>query len=248
MQLRVLIVDDEELARKRLRRLLKKFEPEMEIVGEAGNGEEAVERIDALRPDLIFLDVQMPGCDGFEVVRRLKWKPHIVFATAFDEFALKAFEENTVDYLLKPIEQRRLDRTVEKLRGLFERHGLQRDDSVERLLSRLAAAPLKRLQVRLGDRILLVNANDVMYFEAKDKYTILHTPEQKYVVDLTLAQLESRLDAEEFIRIHRSTIVNLRYMLELVKWFGGKYKMKLKDKERTELIVSRGYVDRIHRL
>ncbi len=246
MQLRVLIVDDEELARKRLRRLLKKFEPELAIVGEAGNGDEAVERIDALRPDLIFLDVQMPGCDGFEVVRRLKSKPYIVFATAFDEFALKAFEENTVDYLLKPIEQKRLDRTVEKLRGMFERHGLQRDDSVERLLSRLAAAPLKRLQVRQGDKILLVNANDVMYFEAKDKYTILHTPEQKYVVDLTLAQLESRLDAEEFIRIHRSTIVNLRYMLELVKWFGGKYKMRLKD--RSELIVSRGYVDRIHRL
>jgi two-component system, LytTR family, response regulator len=248
MRLRVVIVDDEELARKRLRKMLKKYEAEVEVVDEARNGEEAVDRIDAVRPDAIFLDVQMPGFDGFEVVRRLKAKPYIVFATAYDEFALKAFEENTVDYLLKPIEQRRLDKAVDKLRRLFDRQALRLDENVERLLSRLAAAPLKRLQVRVGDKIVLLDTADVAYFEAKDKYTFLHTTDQKYIVDLTLAELESKLDTTEFVRIHRSTIVNLKHMLELVKWFGGKYKMRLKDKGKTELVVSRGYVDRIHRL
>ncbi len=248
MHLRVIIVDDEELARKRLRRMLKKYEPELEIVGEAENGGEAVERIDAANPDVIFLDVQMPGFDGFEVVRRLKSKPHIVFATAYDEYALKAFEENTVDYLLKPIEQRRLDKAVDKLRQLFEHQALRFDENVERLLSRLATAPLKRLQVKVGDRIVLVDCADIVYFDSEDKYTYLHTADQKYIVDLTLTELESKLDSTDFVRIHRSAIVNMRHMLELVKWFGGKYKVKLRDKDRTELVVSRSYVDRIHRL
>ncbi len=248
MHVRAMIVDDEELARKRLRKMLKKYETELEIVNEASNGKEAVERIDAVRPDVIFLDVQMPGFDGFEVVRRLKTKPHIVFATAFDEFALKAFEENTVDYLLKPIEQRRLEKAIDKLRQLYDRQALHLDENVERLLARLVAAPVKRLQVRLGDRIVLVDIDDIVYFEAKDKYTYLHTTDQKYIIDLTLADLETKLDVTEFVRIHRSTIINLRHMLELVRWFGGKYKVRLKDKDRTELVVSRGYVDRIHRL
>jgi two-component system LytT family response regulator len=248
MHLRVIVIDDEELARKRLRKMLKKYEAELEVVDEARNGEEAVERIDAARPDAIFLDVQMPGFDGFEVVRRLKSKPYIIFATAYDEYAMKAFEENTVDYLLKPIDEKRLDKAVDKLRQLFDRQALRFDENVERLLSRLAASPMKRLQVRIGDRIVFIEIDEVVYFEAKDKYTYLHTADQEYIVDLTLAELESKLDATEFVRIHRSTIVNLKHMVELVKWFGGKYKVKLKDKDRTELVVSRGYVDRIHGL
>lgn len=137
---------------------------------------------------------------------------------------------------------------VDKLCRLFDRQALRLDENVERLLSRLAAVPLKRLQVKVGDKMVLVDTADVAWFEAKDKYTFLHTTDQKYIVDLTLAELESKLDTTEFVRIHRSTIVNLKHMLELVKWFGGKYKMRLKDKGKTELVVSRGYVDRIHRL
>ncbi len=248
MNLRAMIIDDEELARKRLRKMLKKYEEEVEIIGEARNGEEAVERINSARPDVIFLDVQMPGFDGFEVVRRLKSKPHIVFATAYDEFALKAFEENTVDYLLKPIEERRLDKAIDKLRQLFDAHQLHLDRNVERLLARLASAPLKRLQVKVGDRIVLVECADIVYFEARDKYTYVHTADQEYILDLTLAEVESKLEAADFVRIHRSAIINVKHILELVKWFGGKYKVKLKDGSKTELIVSRGYVDRIHRL
>jgi two-component system, LytTR family, response regulator len=248
MHLRALIIDDEELALKRLRKMLQDFKNELEVIGEAVNGKEAIEKIEALHPDIIFLDIQMPGYDGFEVVRRLHVKPFIVFVTAYDEYALKAFEENTVDYLLKPIEQRRLDKTVEKIRQLFNHQTLKLDENIERLLSRLEAAPLKRFQVRVGDRIILVEAADVVFFEAEDKYTFLHTADQKYIIDLTLSELESRLDATEFVRIHRSTIIHLKFILELVKWFGGKYKVRLKDKNKSELIVSRGYVDRIHRL
>lgn len=248
MHLRAIVVDDEELARKRLRKMLKKYEADIEIVDEARNGEEAVVRIDSARPDVIFLDVQMPVFDGFEVVRRMKTKPYIIFATAYDEFAVKAFEENAVDYLLKPIEQRRLDKAIDKLHQLFDHKALRLDENVKRLLARLAAVSLKRVQVRVGDKIILVECVDVFYFEAEDKCTYLHTADQKYIVDLTLAELETKLDSTEFVRIHRSTIINLKYMMELVKWFGGKYKVRLKDKGKTELVVSRGYVDRIHQL
>jgi two-component system, LytTR family, response regulator len=248
MHLRAMIIDDEELARKRLQKMLRVYEKDLEVVGEAVNGQDAVEKIESLLPDLIFLDVQMPGFDGFEVVRRLRHKPLIFFTTAYDEYALKAFEENSVDYLLKPVEQERLDKAIEKLRRL--RHSSQplAIDHLERLLSRLASPPLQRLQVKMGDRIVLIDVGDVFYFEAKDKYTFLHTSDQEHLIETTLTELEEKLDKSHFVRIHRSTIVNLKHVREMVKWFGGKYKVRMKDKAQTELVVSRGYADRIQKL
>ncbi len=248
MHLRALIIDDEELARKRLHKMLQDFKSELEVVDEAGNGEEAVKKIEEIRPDVIFLDIQMPGCDGFEVARRLYIKPFIVFVTAYDEYALKAFEENSVDYLLKPIDRKRLEKAVEKLRRLFNVSKPQLNENVERLLSQLASAPVKRMQVKSGDKILLINVDDIVYFEAKDKYTFLHTFDQKHIIDFTLADLEGKLDKANFIRIHRSNIINLKYIRELVKWFGGKYKVRLTDKNRTELVVSRGYIDQVQKM
>lgn len=247
MQIRTILIDDEELACKRLRKLLGKYD-DVKIIDEARNGNEAIEKIETLRPDVIFLDIQMPGLDGFDVVRRLTVKPFIVFATAYDEYALKAFEENSVDYLLKPIEQKRLDAAMEKLRRLFDASKLKLSENVERLLSQIASHPLKRLQVKTGDKILLFNVNDVVYFEAKNKYTFLHTMDHEHIIDFTLAELEAKLDRASFIRIHRSIIINVNYIRELVKWFGGKYKIRLKDKNGTELVVSRGYVDQIRSL
>ena len=248
MNLRALVIDDEELARRRLRKMLLKYEGELQVVGEARNGEEAVEKIEFHHPDVIFLDVQMPSFDGFEVVRRLRQKPFIVFTTAYDEYALKAFEENSVDYLLKPIEEARLDKAVEKLRRFFSAPDVHLDANLGQLLARMTSPPMRRLQVKTGDKILLVATEDIVFFEAKDKYTFLHTLNQEYIVDLTLADLEKKLDKENFIRIHRSSIVNVKFIQELVKWFGGKYKVRLKDKTQTELVVSRGYVDRIERI
>jgi len=245
MRVRTMIIDDEELARIRLRKLLQTYEPEIEIVGEAANGNEAVRNIIAAEPDLIFLDVQMPGCDGFEVVRRLTTKPFIVFATAFDAYALKAFEENSVDYLLKPIDRKRLGKTVEKLRLLFDTPAVHSKANIERMLSRLLAPSLQRLQVKTGEKILLIDLCEVVYFEARDKYTFLHTAEKEYLIDDTLAELELKLDAAAFIRIHRSVIVNVRFIRELVKWFAGRYKMRMKDVKGTELVVSRGYAEKV---
>jgi two-component system LytT family response regulator len=248
MQIRAIIVDDEELARKRLRRLLQKYRDTLVVVGEAAGGEEAVERIGVLRPDVVFLDVQMPGLSGFDVVRRLEVKPFIVFATAYDEYALKAFEENSVDYLLKPIEQPRLDKTVGKLTGILEASGVRLDDRIERVLAQLASPPLQRIKVSVGDRILLIDTRDIVYFEAREKDTFLHTAEKEYVISETLTALEGRLEKDHFVRIHRSYIVNIGFVREFVRWFAGRYKARLKDGKQTELTVSRGYADRIHGL
>ena len=248
MHLRAVVVDDEELARRRLRKMLESYQKDLEIVGEAQNGGEAVEKIEELHPDLIFLDVQMPGCDGFEVVRRLRFKPFIVFTTAYDEYALKAFEENSVDYLLKPIEQKRLDKTIEKLQRITSSSEPRFNENVERLLSHLASPSLKRLKVSSGDRIFLVDIATIAYFEAKDKYTFLHTAEHEHIVEMTLAELEEKLDPHAFVRIHRSAIVNVSFICEMTKWFGGKLKVHLKDKAGTELVASRGYADRLRNL
>jgi two-component system LytT family response regulator len=248
MHLRAIVIDDEELARKRLQKMLRSYGKDLEVVGEAINGQDAVEKIESLLPDLIFLDVQMPGFDGFEVVRRLRHKPLIIFTTAYDEYALKAFEENSVDYLLKPIEQKRLDKAIDKLRRLRPSTQPSAYDHIEHLLSRLASPSLQRLQVKTGDKIILIDVGDIFYFEAKDKYTFMHTIDQEHLIEMTLAELEEKLDTINFVRIHRSTIVNLKHVREMVKWFGGKYKVRMKDKAQTELVVSRGYVDRVQKL
>jgi two-component system LytT family response regulator len=248
MRIRAIVVDDEDLARRRLLKLLLKYGEEVEIVGEAANGEEAVALISSLRPDLVFLDVQMPGCDGFEVVRRLKEKPFIVFATAYSEYALKAFEENSVDYLLKPVEQKRLDRTIGKLSTFIPASLPGMNDNIEKMLSRLASPPLQRLKVSLGDKIYLIDLQDIVYFESREKYTYLHTADREYMVDETLADLGGKLDGSRFVRIHRSYIVNVNFIREIVRWFAGRYKVRLKDRKETELIATRSYAGNIRRL
>jgi two-component system LytT family response regulator len=248
MRIRAVVVDDEDLARRRLLKLLLKYGEEVEVVGEAANGEEAVALISSLRPDVVFLDVQMPGCDGFEVVRRLQEKPFIVFATAYNEYALKAFEENSVDYLLKPVEQKRLDRTLDKLRRFVGTSSLSVNENIERMLSRLASPMLQRLKVSVGDKIYLIDLPDIVYFESRDKYTYLHTTDREYMIDETLADLEVKLNGSTFVRIHRSYIVNVNFIRELVRWFAGRYKVRLKDKSETELIATRSYADQIRRL
>jgi two-component system, LytTR family, response regulator len=248
MRIRAVVVDDEDLARRRLLKLLLKYGEELEVVGEAANGEEAVAVISSLRPDVVFLDVQMPGCDGFEVVRRLKEKPFIVFATAYNEYALKAFEENSVDYLLKPVEQKRLDRTLDKLRRFAGSSSPGMEENIARMLSRLASPPLQRLKVSAGDKIYLIDLSEIVYFESKDKSTYLHTTDREFVMGETLAELEGKLDGSTFVRIHRAYIVNVKFIRELVRWFAGRYKVRLKDKNDTELIATRSYADRIRRL
>jgi DNA-binding LytR/AlgR family response regulator len=237
---RVLVVDDEELARTRIANLLKDM-PDVEVVGEAENGIEAVEKVRALEPDVVILDIQMPGMDGFEVVESLEDAPLVIFATAFDEYAIKAFEVNSVDYLLKPISKERLSEAMERARSLVSEPPA-RDDQMARLAELVRARAIRRLPVLKGKRIVLVDLDDITWIGAEDELVFAHTSSDKYMVNSTMAELEERLDPRVFFRTHRSSIVNLNHVKEIVPWFSGKYKVVVDDDAGSELVLSRGRV------
>lgn len=236
---RAMIIDDEELARKRLCRLLKPYEDLVEIVGEASNGAEGLERIAKLKPDIIFLDIEMPVYNGFEMLSRLSVPPKVVFTTAYDQYAIKAFEEESVDYLLKPVEAERLEKTIKRL-------SQTKDQSVtlplEILMKQLLAKKeLKTLTVRIGDRILLVKLEDIAFIEAEDKYVFLHLRNgNKHLTDFTLISLEKRLTGN-FIRIHRGAIINADHIREIRKGFNGNFIFIMNTPEANRITSSRSY-------
>lgn len=238
--MRVLIVDDEELARLRLRTLLGEQDG-VECVGEARNGIEAVEMIRELAPDLVMLDIQMPGMTGFDVLEALDEPPLVVFATAYDEYAIKAFEVNSVDYLLKPIVEERFAEAIKRARAtLSDETGLK--DRIERLAAVIRGRGLARLPVLRGKKIVVLNTSDVVWAGAENELVFVHTKSEKFRVNMTMSELEKRLDASRFFRTHRSSIVNLDHVLEIVPWFGGKYQVIVDDDDRSELVLSRGRV------
>lgn len=206
--MRALLIDDERRARERLRHLLATGHPGIEIVGEAENGVTGLDRIAELTPDVVFLDVQMPGMDGFEMLENLPeaGRPAIVFATAFDQYALKAFEANAVDYLLKPIEQ---DRLAKALAKVLER----RPDGVGKLLA--SRPPLKRIAGKRLQRIHVLGVDAIEAFICEDELVFAMNREGRFLVNLTLRELEAKLDPEQFARIHKSTIVNLSAVSEI---------------------------------
>jgi DNA-binding LytR/AlgR family response regulator len=241
MSVKTLLVDDETAARSRLRKLLASF-PEVSIVGEARDGIEALAAISEERPDLVFLDVQMPGLDGFEVLRSLPaetpW-PLVVFATAFDQYALAAFEANAAGYLLKPVNAEKLRKTVERvcrLLGSPEQVSGERD----RLRKLAGAAPgeLRQVVARMRDRFLLIPLEDVCFFSVADGLTRVKTEAGLYRTDYTVQDLEARLPDPPFFRAHRSVIVNLRKVKEIRPMFKGSYSLVMKDREATEVQVS----------
>ncbi|HEX2079342.1 MAG TPA: LytTR family DNA-binding domain-containing protein [Longimicrobium sp.] len=251
---RVLIADDEPPARARLRRLLA-ADPRVELAGEAASGTEAVELIERLRPELVFLDIQMPGADGFGVLQAVDPAvlPHVVFVTAYDEYALRAFEVHAVDYLLKPFDADRfrtaLARAMERVRartpagadaGLEER--------IRRVLAEARPAPayLERVLVRAGTRAVFLRVDEVDWLQAEENYVRLHAGRESYLVRGTLAGLEERLDPARFIRVHRSHIVNVASIRELHPWSHGDWMIVLRD--GRELMLSRRYRDRLPEL
>jgi two-component system LytT family response regulator len=238
---RAVIVDDEPLARKRLRTLLSPHAAAVTIAGEASNGEEACAVIEALRPDLVFLDIQMPGLSGFEVLAQLRVqpRPRIIFVTAHDEFAVKAFEEQALDYLLKPVEADRLARALQRLSGAPQVDA--RDAQIDRLLASMAPTKpvLRRIPVKRGARIALVDVLTAVFFRAEDKYTVLYTSDAEHVIDRTIDELEQALDPELFLRIHRSAIVNVNFVRELMTVEGGRFLVELTDTRGSRLIASR---------
>lgn len=238
MTTRAILVDDEPLARRRLRRLLDEHGG-VTIVGEAPDGAAALALIEQTSPDVVFLDVQMPGLTGFDVLARLRSRPRIIFVTAHDEFAVRAFEEQALDYLLKPVEPQRLARALARL-GTTS--GPTADDPrLDRLLEVLQrqAPTFRRIPVRTGARVSLVEPESIVFCRAEDKYVVLYTAEGEHIVDRTIDDLERSLDPERFLRVHRSTIVNLAFVRELTTLEGGRFVIALKEPPGAQVYASR---------
>ena len=265
MAIRALIVDDEPLARERIRTLLRD-EPDIEIVGECSDGRKAVAAIRKQPLDLLFLDVQMPEMDGFEVLQAVgpDAVPAIIFVTAYDEYALRAFEERALDYLLKPFDRERFRRALERVRiHLQGRQAGEVNQQLRQLIETIrrspeAAAvphnggsdrlmtPADRLVVKSGGRVYFLKIEEIDWIEAAGNYVRLHTSRDSHLVRDTMNNVESRLDTSRFLRIHRSTIVNLERIKELQPWFHGDYVVLLRD--GTRLTLSRSYRDRLHEI
>lgn len=256
MKARTLIVDDEPLARMRMRSLLEKYSGDLEIIDEAGSGAQAISKINELTPDVVFLDIQMPDMDAFEVLKNVDEDvmPLIVFTTAYENFALRAYEENTVDYLLKPVDPERLEATMEKLRKRFPdvEANLQMpaDFSWEKFRSLMAMGDqyLQRIQVKIGDRILLVNVDEIIRFHSEEKYTTVYTPTNQYIIDTPLVDLEKKLDPRQFVRVHRAHLVAIDYIAEIRKSDMSRLNVVLRDKDRTRILVSRNFVKSVRNL
>jgi two-component system LytT family response regulator len=245
MKYRTVLVDDEPLALERLQRLLEAHDDLIEVAGTAEGGAEAVTIINRLRPDLVFLDVQMPELNGFDVLERLEFTPLIIFSTAYDQYALKAFEAHSVDYLLKPVDPRRLKAALEKLVRLSGTGIGDLRQRIEKTLETLERHSTHRIQVRSGDRIRLVPISGVLFFRASDKYVEVHSNSGMHLIAKSLSQLESELPENDFIRIHRSVIVNLNFIDEIVREAPDTYYVRMLDTKKTELPVSRRFRSRL---
>jgi DNA-binding LytR/AlgR family response regulator len=237
--IRTLIVDDEKLARDRLAGFLRKFD-DIDVVGQAGDGIEAVRRIEEERPDLVFLDVQMPGLDGFGVLKALKKAPQVVFATAFDEYAIQAFEVHAADYLLKPISRSRLEQALRRVRERLTGHGpALRVEELMRALEARERRHLSQMPVHRGRQILVLPVEQILWFEVEYRLVYAHVDGARYMTNFTLKELEERLDPEVFFRAHKSRLVNLKHVRAIVPWFGGRYKLVMRDESGSEVELSR---------
>ena len=226
MKVRTLIVDDEPVARAGLRAMLGAFDW-VEVVGEAADGEAAVEAIDRLRPELVFLDVQLPGLLGTDVLRRIERQPFVIFTTAFSEHAVSAFELGAVDYLLKPFGPARLSAALERIRAAIgEPAGV---GAVERLTGALTGGPISRLFVRAGGNLIPLPIAEVWWFEADGDYVIAHTERARHALHLSLTRLEERLDRGHFVRVHRAHIVNLDHVRAFKRDRRGNLEAELAD-------------------
>jgi len=255
--MKVLVVDDEPLARIRMRKLLLESGKELEI-DEADGADKALEKITESKPFAVFLDIQMPGKGGFELIEDLEKIPkedipYIIFVTAFDKYAIEAFKKNAIDYLLKPVEQDRLVQTLEKLEA-FEhsnKHESGLDDLYKKLrdlIGNKSDKYLQRLQVRVGDRTLLINTADIVRFESDEKYTAVYTNDNRYIIDTPIVDLESKLDPEAFIRVHRANLLAVNRIAEIRRQFPGKLSVVLNDSAKTVVPVGRNYADKVRDL
>jgi two-component system LytT family response regulator len=241
--IRTLLVDDEELARSTLKRALVAA-PEFdgfEIVGEAANGVEALEAVEEYRPDLIFLDIEMPGFGGFEVIQQLSNVPAIVFVTAYDEYAVRAFEANALDYLLKPVQPERLRRALGRILQRFTTTAAERSREQDARMAEVIAVaanrsgPLKRLAARRGKRIAIVPLREIIRIEIEDKLVFAQTAKERLLIEKSIGELEEMLQPSGFLRISRGELVNLEMVRELAPYFSGTWRLKLANGEERDV-------------
>ena len=237
------VIDDEKLALEELTYLLKDY-PEIEVVGSAGNGVEAVDLIEKLGPDLVFLDVQMPGLDGIGVIRKLRENsddlPYFVLVTAFENYAIEAFHMEALDYLLKPVEKSRLDKTIQRAHRVFSEHRSPSEPSKDQRT---------KILVKNAGRSFIVDAQDIVYATIDEGVITIVTAtlegESNYK---TIEELQSNLDADTFWRVHRSYLVNINRIREVIPWFKSSYQIRMDDKKQTEIPVSRVQTKRLRTL
>jgi two-component system, LytTR family, response regulator LytT len=249
MDLKAVVVDDEQLARDELAFLLEEIGG-IEILAQAGNGMEALSAIGRLHPDVVFLDVQMPGLTGFEVARRLlgtEQSPQVVFVTAYDQHAIEAFEINAVDYLLKPVDRGRLKLTLDRVRQRLS-VALPLNDQLERVVQLLVERQGRpgRLAIKVGERFLLVQAEEVVFASVVDESITVATARHSGTSNFrTLDELQSQLDPDVFWRVHRSHLVNINKIKEIVPWFSRNFILRMTDAKSTEIPVSRTQTRRL---
>ena len=234
-----LIIEDEKPARDRLKSFIE-TDDLLGLSGEAENGIGAIKLINQLKPRLIFLDVKLPDLSGLDVLKIIEYKPFVIFTTAYDEYALSAFQHNAVDYLLKPFSLEQFNRAVSKVKARFQ---IIPDVSneINKLLNKFndQANLLSRIPAKIGEKIYILNTDDILYFKSKDKVVFAHLAETYFIINYTLDELAARLNNDQFIRIHRSTIVNLNFVHTIEPYGAGTFLMHLKDKRKTDLRISR---------
>jgi DNA-binding LytR/AlgR family response regulator len=233
--IRALVVDDEDLPRIQLRNMLAE-QPDAEVL-EARDGVDALERIQETQPDVVFLDIEMPGLNGFEVVEQLSRPPLVVFATAYDEYAVKAFEANAIDYVLKPVQPARLRQTWGRVSAALRQSTPANSQDLRRFLRETLPAPPVRLAAHRNKRIVLVPRRSVVWVGVEDRLVFLHTATERFLIDRAIGEMEELLKPAGFVRINRSELVSLEHVLEMAPWTSGTWRISLTG--GAELHVSR---------
>ena len=237
--IKAIIIEDEKPAMDRLKSLVKKIDT-IEVIASCYSGKDAAALIDEKKPDLIFLDIHLTDISGMDLLHLITHKPLAIFTTAYNQYAIQAFELQAVDYLLKPFSLERLQEAVRRAGEKLNRPG-RIDLDLNRLLSRWAPQQdyLKRIPSKIGDKIYILSDDQIVYFDTEDKLIFAHLEDSRFLVNYKMEELQARLDPDKFFRIHRSTIVNLNYVKTIEAWFAGGYMMTVRDKNRTELTISR---------
>jgi two-component system LytT family response regulator len=217
--IKCILVDDEELARDLLAEYLA--DHDIEIVAQCSKGSDAIKQINELEPDLVFLDVQMPGLDGFEVLEKIEVNPFVIFCTAYDKYAIKAFDENAIDYLLKPLDKTRFDRAVNRAIDIINNSYKNFENLIEEIATKRDSNYPSRLFVQKSEKLVNLPVSNIVHLEASKDYTIISSKDDQYVSSSGISKLETRLDPDVFIRIHRSTIINLEHLKEIEKQANG---------------------------